>query len=121
MSHQRQGVVFDPFEVFPDLPGVNLPGFGERYTLLDAVEELDTELGFKRRDLPTNRALRQGQFFRRTGEALVTRRRLESNQKLRTRYLSSHDVYSEIAQYYDYTAFAVSPKQSENRTDTGIL
>ncbi len=96
MRHQRQGVVLDPFQAFSDLFGVKLSGFRERDALLDAIEQLNTQIVFKRRDLSTDRTLRQRKLFRRAGEALVTCRRLKSDQKFRARDFSSHRVDSKL-------------------------
>ena len=101
MRHQRHGVVLDSAQTFTHLLGINLPGFGQRDTLLDAIKKADPEIVLERGNLSTDRTLRERQFFRRTSEALMARRRLESDQQLKPRDSSSHLLGSISEQYYN--------------------
>ena len=67
-------------------------GFRDDQPLAFAVEQLDAELRFQRLDLMAHRALRDGQFFGRAGEALVAGRGLEGLEGIQRRQAAKHDL-----------------------------
>jgi hypothetical protein len=80
----------NPIQRVADHSKIFAAGLGNHQPLALAIEQLDAERALQRLDLMADGALGDAQFFRRPGEALAPRRRLEGFQCVQRGQAAQH-------------------------------
>jgi hypothetical protein len=91
-GHRVQRVALQPVEPAGHLACVGCAGGRQCHAMARAAEQRDAEKVLQRRDLARHRALRQRQFVRGAGVALVPGGGIEAAQRLQGRDLARHDM-----------------------------
>jgi len=89
-AHQFHGVALQRVQALAHVAGVVGPGGGQHHAVLGAAEQGHTQKLFQRRHLARHGALRQVQFLRGTGKALVAGSSLKAVQGLGGWQFASH-------------------------------